>query len=211
MKKLDLRKDLKYLYAPSAKKVELVKVPALKFVMIDGKIEPGTSPSTSPEFQQSTGALYSMAYTLKFTSKLRDHNPIDYPVMPLQGLWGVKGGAFDFDLTKEWEWTLMILQPAHITGAMFRKALGELRVKRPNPALERLRFEKFREGLSVQTMHVGPYSAEQETIARMLAFANERGYQFSGKHHEIYMGDPRRTKPEKLKTILRHPVEKIDS
>jgi hypothetical protein len=105
----------------------------------------------------------------------------------------------------------MILQPAHISGAMFRKALGELRVKRPNPALERLRFEKFCEGLCVQTMHVGPYSAEQDTIARMLAFACEKGYHFSGKHHEIYMGDPRRTKLERLKTILRHPIEKIDS
>lgn len=207
-KKLDLRKDLKYLYGPSAKQVELVRVPAFKFAMIDGRIEPGSSPSTSPGFQEAVGALYGLAYSLKFLSKRRDRNPIDYPVMALEGLWWVDGSTFDFDVTKEWNWTLMILQPAHVTAAMFREALQELGIKRPNPALERMRLVTFREGLCVQTMHVGPYSTEPETLARMESFASERGYRSSGKHHEIYLGDPRRAKPEKLRTILRHPVEK---
>ncbi len=95
MKKIDLRKELKYLYAPSAKRVEIVDVPRFKFVMVDGKIEPGKAPGTSQEFQDAVGALYGVSYTLKFMSKLRERNPIDYTVMALEGLWWTDTGEFE--------------------------------------------------------------------------------------------------------------------
>jgi len=209
MTKLDLRKELKYLYAPSAKKVELVDVPRFKFIMIDGAIEPGEGPGTSPAFQQAMQALYGAAYTLKFMSKLSKENPVDYPVMALEGLWWVEDGVFDINRKDNLVYTLMILHPEHITQEMFAEALDQIRKKRgDSPALARLRLEEFREGLCVQTMHIGPYATEPATVEKMDAFARENGYNMSGKHHEIYLGNPLRAQPEKLKTILRHSVAK---
>ena len=211
MTKLDLRKELGHLYKPSARQVEIVRVPAWKFVMIDGQIEPGESPGTSPAFQDAMQALYGAAYTLKFMSKLRQDNPIDYPVMALEALWWVaeRGSEFDINRPEGWKWTAMILQPDHITKKMVQEALLQLGKKRPSPALDKLRFERFREGPCIQIMHVGPYSEEPRTLEKMDAFARENGYAMRGKHHEIYLGDPRRTRPDKLKTILRHPIERI--
>ncbi len=209
MTELDLRKQWKHLYAPrwtAAKKIELVDVPELKFVMIDGRIEPGQEPGTSPGFGEAMAALYSAAYTLKFMSKLRKEDPIDYPVMALEGLWWVEDGQFDITIKDNWVYTMMIMQPDHITPAMFAEALAQAAKKKPNPALSRLRLESFREGLCVQAMHLGPYATEPATIEKMHRWAEENGYQLVGKHHEIYLGDPRRAEPEKLKTVLRHGV-----
>jgi len=208
MNKIDLKKKFKHLYAPSAKKVEIVDVPNFKFVMIDGRIEPGKTPETSQEFQEAMEALYGASYTLKFMSKLRESDPIDYTVMALEGLWWTDSGDLDFNKPDEWKWTLMMMQPDHITEEMFQEALQQLRKKRDNPAISRLCFENFHEGLCMQIMHIGPYSEEPRTIDKMMAFARENGYALRGKHHEIYLGDPRRAKPERLKTILRHPIEK---
>jgi len=208
MDKLDLRKELKHLYLPSAKKVEIVKVPQFKFVMMDGEMEPGQSPESSPAFQDAMGALYGAAYTLKFMSKLRKRNPIDYTVMAVEGLWWVDSGEFDLRKKDNWKWTLMVMQPKHITDKMFQAALRQLKEKRDSPALARLRFESFREGLCMQIMHIGPYSEEPQTIERMRAFAQENGYIYRDKHHEIYLGDPRRTRPDKLRTVLRQPIFK---
>ena len=208
MEKLDLRKQFKHLYLPSAKKVEVVEVPEFQFAMVDGEIEPGQSPGTSPFFQQAMMALYGIAYTLKFMSKLRKENPIDYTMMALECLWWVEGGEFDITNPGNWRWTVMIMQPDHISQEMYQGALEQLRVKKPSPALDKLRFEKFHEGLCLQTMHIGPYAEEMTTIARMDAYAQENGYSMHGKHHEIYLGDPRRAEPSKLKTVLRHPVRK---
>jgi hypothetical protein len=207
MSKLDLRKELKHLYAPSAKKVEVVDVPRFQFAMVDGQIEPGRGPEDSPAFQEALEALYGSSYTLKFASKLRKQDPLDYTVMALEGLWWVEGGEFDITRPEGWRWTLMIMQPDHITPGMYEDALRQLRQKKGDrPAFSRLRFESFQEGLCVQTMHVGPYAEEPATIARMHAFAQENGYRLCGKHHEIYLGDPRRASPEKMKTVLRHPI-----
>ena len=216
MTTLDLRKQWKHLYAPSAQKVELVDVPEFKFVMIDGRIEPGEAPGTSPGFGEAMAALYGAAYTLKFMSKLRKEDPIDYPVMALEGLWWVAGQAFDITIaweafTDRWAYTLMIMQPDHITPELFAEALAQAAKKRPNPALARLRLASFREGLCVQTMHVGPYATEPATLARMHGWAEQNGYRLTGKHHEIYLGDPRRADPAKLKTVLRHGVERISA
>jgi hypothetical protein len=207
MERLDLRKQLKHLYQPSAKRVEVVDVPELKFAMVDGAIEPECAPGSSPAFQQAIEALYGISFTLKFASKERSENPIDYSVMPLEALWWAEDGQFDISQPGKWGWTAMIMQPDHITDSMFEEALGKLRKKRPSPALDSLHFGAFHEALCMQTMHIGPYSEEPATLATMEAFAKENGYVLCGKHHEIYLGDPRRSAPEKLKTILRHPIQ----
>jgi hypothetical protein len=213
MRKIDLKRELKYLYAPSAKEVQIVDVPTLSFVMIDGRIEPDETPEISQTFQQATGALYGVSYTLKFMSKLRKDNPIDYTVTPLEGLWWTDSGAFDFTRKEAWHYTLMMMQPEHITAEMFEEALRQVQEKQTkkgenNPAFLDLRLDRFREGLCLQVMHVGPYSDEPQTIERMKAFAQQNGYIYQGKHHEIYLGDPRRAKPERLRTILRQPIKK---
>jgi len=206
MKRIDLRKELKYLYAPSAKKVELVDVPAFQFAMVDGVIEPGEGPSTSKAFQDAIQALYGIAYTLKFTSKLRAKNPIDYQVMALEALWWTGSGGFAFDPKRPWRWTAMILQPDHITRAMWEAGVKQLREKRDSLGVRKLRLERFKEGRCIQVMHIGPYAEEPKTVERMHAFAKENGLAIRGKHHEIYLGDPRRAKPEKLRTVVRLPV-----
>ncbi len=156
MKKLDLRKKYKDLYIPSAKKVAVVDVPDFLFVMIDGRMEKGKSPGESPAFQEAMQALYGAAYTLKFMSKLRKKNPVDCPVMALEGLWWVEGGTFDITRPDNWRYRAMIMLPDHINKTMFDEALGKIRTKRPSPAVEKLRLERFREGLCIQTMHIGP-------------------------------------------------------
>ncbi len=207
MIKIDLKKELKYLYSPSAKQVQVVDVPRLKFVLIDGTISPGEPPGLSAAFQEAIGALYGVSYTAKFASKLRKTDPIDYPVMALEALWWTDLGEFDPAQPQEWKWTAMIMQPEHITEQMFQEAIQQVRKKRDSAALSRVRLESFHEGLCVQVMHVGPYSEEPATMTRMAAFVQEHGYVYRGKHHEIYLGDPRRARPEKLRTVLRHPVE----
>jgi hypothetical protein len=214
MKTLDLKKQYKSLYAPSAKKVEIVQVPSLQFAMIDGAIEKGSEPGKSPSFAEATQALYGISYALKFMLKKRKTNAIDYPVMPLEGLWWVEDGMFDITVKDNWFYTLMIMQPEVITQEIFDEGLEQVRRKRgDSPALSRLRLVNFEEGQCMQTMHIGPYATEPATVERMRAFAEEHGYQDcvgrpGGKHHEIYLGDPRKADPAKLKTVLRHPVVK---
>ena len=209
MQKLDLKKDLKHLYQPTAKQVTLVEVPAFNFAMVDGVVPTGISPGDSEEYRQSLGALYGISYTLKFRSKLRAEDPIDYPVMALEGLWWNQSAKFDFasKVMEPMYFTSMIMQPDHLTEADYLAGLEELKRKRPNPALDKMRFERYHEGLAIQIMHVGPYSEEPRTLAKMEAYMAEHGYRFRGRHHEIYLGNPQRAKPEKLKTVLRHPVE----
>jgi len=216
MEKLDLKKELKYLYLPSAKKMEVVDVPAMNFIMIDGDIEPDLPPGTSPLFQENMTALYGAAYTLKFTVKLRKENPVDYPVMALEGLWWVEDGTFDIRKPGNWKYTVMMMQPSLVTVEMLTDAVAQLRRKKGDqPAFARLRLESFQEGLCVQTLHIGPYADEPATIEKMDLFLQENGYQdlvgLGGKHHEIYMGDPRRTDPSRLKTVLRHPIRKTSA
>lgn len=146
--------------------------------------------------------------------KKRKTNPIDYPVMALEGLWGIQDEMVDVAKKDNWSYTLMILQPDVITKDVFAEGLEQVRKKKgDSPALSKLRLTHFEEGLCVQAMHIGPYATEPATIEQMRAFALENGYRDrvgpNGKHHEIYLGDPRKAKPEKLKTVLRHPLEKV--
>jgi hypothetical protein len=209
MDKLDLRKLYRQLYQPSLKEVMLVDVPEFQFVMIDGIVHAGQKVDESPEFTQAMEALYGISYTLKFASKLRREDPIDYTVMALEALWWVKDDDFDFSKVEDWYFTAMVMQPPHITQVMFSEALTQLERKRPGPALAKLRLEPFLEGQSVQVMHIGPYSTEPATIERLKDFMQENGLVRNGKHHEIYLSDPRRADPAKLKTILRQPVKKL--
>ncbi|MCK6583992.1 MAG: GyrI-like domain-containing protein [Anaerolineales bacterium] len=215
MKVLDLKKQYKPLYQPSAKKIEALHVPNLQFVMIDGFIEKGSEPGKSPAFAEATQALYSLSYTLKFMFKKRKTNAIDYPVMALEGLWWVEDGNFDIFRKDNWFYTLMIMQPDIVTPEIFGEAREQARKKKGGPdALNKARLTHFEEGLCVQTMHIGPYATEPATIDRMKEFMAENGLKDSvgpigGKHHEIYMSDPRKAAPEKMKTVLRHPVVKI--
>jgi hypothetical protein len=144
METLDLRKELKQYYMPSAKKIELIEIPAFNFVMIDGAIEPDASPGTSPLFEQAVGAMYGAAYTLKFMFKKLPENPVDYPVMALEGLWFVEDGQFDIRKPGNWKYTLMILVPDLVGAEHFTEAVGQLRKKKPSPAVERLRLDASR-------------------------------------------------------------------
>jgi hypothetical protein len=209
MEKLDLKKDFKYLLNPSAKAPQLVQVPHLNFLRVDGAIEPGHGPGDSPRFAENMQALYSAAYTLKFMLKQRPENPIDYPVMTLEGLWWVEDGRFDIHIKDNWFYTIQIMQPEYVTPDLFAEALVKLRKKKGNmEAFSRLRLEPFHEGLSVQMLHLGPYAAEPATIEKMDAYIQAESLQKAGKHHEIYLGNPLLADPSKLKTILRHPATK---
>ena len=213
MKTLDLKKQFKYLYQPSAKKIETVQVPNLQFAMIDGAIEKGSEPGKSPSFAEATQALYGISYTLKFALKKRKTDAVDYPVMALEGLWWVEDGKFDIFRKDNWFYTLMIMQPDVVTQEVFEKAREEVRKKKgDSESLNKAQLAHFEEGLCVQTMHIGPYATEPATIDRMHEFMQKNGLKDNvgpnGKHHEIYMSDPRKAAPDKLKTVLRHPVMK---
>lgn len=212
METVDLKRRWRHLYSPKPGRFELVDVPEQPFLAIDGRIEPGSSPGTSDEFATNTAALYGLAYTLKFMAKKRSDAPLDYPVMPLEGLWWVTDGRFDLARPDNWVYTLMILLPDELGDDDVAAAIAALRAKRGNkPEFAGLRRELFTEGHSAQVMHIGPYDTEPETMEPLPAFLAADDLvdlvgPAGGKHHEIYLSDPGRTAPERLKTILRHPI-----
>jgi hypothetical protein len=202
MEKLDLKKQWKHLYQTPAGAVLTVNVPPLSYLMVDGEGDPNTSPA----FQEAVEALYSLSYTLKFTLK-KGPRAIDYGVMPLEGLWWADDPrVFHLADKSTWKWTAMILQPEFIDRPQVDAAFDEVRKKKNPAALDRVRFETLDEGASAQILYVGPFSGEGPTIQRIHNFIHTSGTQLRGKHHEIYLSDPRRTAPEKLKTILRQPM-----
>lgn len=201
MQKIDFKKELKHLYKVSSKKAEFVDVPAMNFLMIDGK----GNPNTSPEYKEAVEALFALAYGIKFHVK-KGAMQIDYGVMPLEGLWWVKDmNEFDVDKKEDWLWTMMIMQPEFITRDIFEKMLVQVKDKKGLKALDKIRFEPYHEGKSAHILHIGPFSEEGPTIQKVHDFIEENGYSLSGKHHEIYLSDIRRAAPEKWKTIIRQP------
>ncbi len=202
VEKIDLSKDFKDLYRPSVKKPAVVDVTELNFLMVDGSGDP----NTSQDYADAIMALYGMAYTIKFM--LKKEGRADFKVMPLEGLWWMKGTRdFDAENKDAWEWRAMIAVPDIITAADFKAAKAELREKKDPASLEKLRMKAFHEGKSVQIMYIGPFKDEGPTISALHEFAKENGFKLTGKHHEIYLSDPRRTAPEKLKTVIRQPVK----
>lgn len=220
MTKIDFKKELKQLYRPSAKEFQVVEVPPMQFLMIDGQGDP----NTAQEYQDAIEALYAMAYKLKFMSKKTLEK--DYVVPPLEGLWGSPEMIFSLtDITDEsawidkfktsdrdsWQWTMMIMQPDWVTAEMFLEAREQVRQGKNPVALDKIRLESYQEDLCVQILHIGPYAEEGPILAKLhTRYLPENGFSEAGKHHEIYLSDPRKTAPEKLKTVLRQPV-KVDS
>jgi len=202
MTKIDFKKELKHLYNPSAKKVEIVDVPMMNFLMIDGSGDP----NTAQQYKDAVEALFAASYALKFMVK--KEKGVDYGVLPLEGLWWTEDMTqFSVENKDVWKWTSMIMQPEYVAEDLVSKALEQVEKKKNPPALPKIRFESFHEGLSAQTMHIGPYSAEGPTIDGIHNFIKETGHELRGRHHEIYLSDPRRSAPERMKTVLRRPMK----
>jgi hypothetical protein len=202
MEKVDLRKNLKRLYQPSAKEVSQVTVPQMNYLMLDGEGDPNTSEA----YQNGVEALYALSYAIKFIVK-KGLLAIDYGVMPLEGLWWTDDMAtFSMDDKASWKWTMMIMQPDVVTRALVDTAVTDLHRKKNPAALGAVRYEPFTEGTCAQIMHIGPFSTEGPTIERLHRFIADSGHALVGKHHEIYLSDIRRADPEKWKTIIRQPM-----
>lgn len=202
MPKIDYLKQLKHLYAPSAKNVEIVDVPEMNFLMIDGEGDP----NTSTEFKDAVETLFSLSYALKFMIK-KGEAGIDYGVLPLQALWWADDmSAFGTGNKAAWKWTVMIMQPEFITPGLVEEATMEVQRKKKPVALPLVRFQAFKEGKAAQTLHIGPFSEEGPTIEKVHSFIEKSGSRMTGKHHEIYLSDIRRAAPEKWKTIVRQPM-----
>ncbi len=197
---LDLRKLLKPYFSASPQPA-LLSVPRFRYLMLDGSGDP----NADPRYQAAVQALYSLAYTIKFS--IKKTRSVDYPVMPLQGTWWAeKMEDFLAGERQRWQWTMMILQPELVTEEELQQARLVVERKKPGLPLGEVRLAEFEEGLCAQLMHIGPYAAEAPNIARLHEFIARNNLQLRGKHHEIYLSDPNRTAPEKMRTILRQPV-----
>ncbi|MHC4124195.1 MAG: GyrI-like domain-containing protein [Planctomycetota bacterium] len=203
MEKIDFKKKLKKSYTVSAERPVIIDVPPINFLMINDQ----GNLNSAPSFQQAIQAFYGMSFTAKFMLK-EDKATSDYVIPPLEGLW-YTADMIEFNLNKKdkWKWTLMIMQPKWFTQSIYQQTKEALKKKKDPPALSKLRFETFREGKSIQIMHIGPYDTKSPAIEKLHAFIREQGYKLHGKHHEIYLSDPRRCQPKNLKTILRQPVK----
>jgi hypothetical protein len=203
----DFKKAMAPFFNPPRDPV-MVDLPELGYFMIDGTGAPDEGaeyPTT--EFQKSFAALFPVVYTIKFGLKPAG---VVVPIMPLEALWFTNAdGSFDMNVPADkWGWRVLMAVSDDVTPAVFDGAVAEVRRKKGgSDALDRLRLERWREGRSAQVMHVGPYAEERPTIERLHAFIAVQGARPRGAHHEIYLGDPRRADPAKLKTVLRQPVE----
>jgi len=195
MTKSDVKRDRKDLYAPRAGGFQLVDVPELPFLMVDGKGDP----NTSKLYKDALAALYAVSYALKFASK--QHLDRDYVVAPLEGLWSADDpAAFVTRAKDDWQWTMMITQPEWITAAMVDDVIRVTATKKNPPAVDQVRFERYAEGLAVQVLHIGSYEDEAPVLERLHhEFMPANGLAFNGRHHEIYLSDPRKTEPAKLR------------
>jgi hypothetical protein len=199
--KIDLRKELKALYLPSAKSVMEVQVPRFVYLMIDGKGDP----DSSADYAAAVEALFSVSYTARFMLRKKPQGQ-DYAVMPLEGLWWADDmTAFHTGDRANWQWTMMIMQPAFVLPDLLQAAMAEVTKKKQLPAIPQLRIESLEEGRCAQILHVGPFSAEGPTVERLHAYINARSAP-RGKHHEIYLTDIRRADPSRWKTVIRQPM-----
>jgi hypothetical protein len=200
LEKIDLKKQYKSFYNPPVGKMVEVNLPPLPYLMIDGAGSPA-----SAAFADAMSALYSLAYTLKFS--LKKTREIDFTVMGAEGLWWAEDMADYLSKNKDkWLWRLILLLPDFVTEADVEATRIDVKRKKGISAVEQVRLESFEEGLCVQTMYIGAYADEAPTIQALHQYIADHGYSLHGLHHEIYLGDPRRTPPERLKTILRQPM-----
>lgn len=201
---IDLKKTLAAYYNPP-KKPTMIEIPSFNYLMMDG----AGNPNHNPRFEEATGALYALAYTIRFAYKAAADTA--YTVMPLEGLWWAEDmGTFVGREKEQWNWTLMILQPDFITPELVAQSRVEALQKKKLTGQQNaeLRYETYHAGTCVTMMHIGSYDDETENIAWMHRFAEEQGYELHGLHQEIYLSDPRKTEPAKMKTVLRQPVKK---
>jgi hypothetical protein len=202
MEKVDLKKDLKHLYQPSAKAVVEVEVPTMNFLMVDGEGDPNTAQA----YADAVEVLFMVSYAVKFMVK-KGASAIDYGVMPLEGLWWVDDmTTFSTEDKSNWKWTAMIMQPPFVTAEMVERAIAEVKKKKNPAAISKVRLVPFTEGRCAQILHIGPFSEEGPTIEKVHRFIDARGRR-SGKHHEIYLSDIRKADPAKWKTIVRQPMQ----
>jgi hypothetical protein len=205
VEKYDIKRAYRELYAPSAKEFSLVDVPPMHAIGIDGHGDP----NTSPDYAAAVEALYAHSYAIKFASKKELGR--DFVVAPLEGLWRADDPEVFVTREKgEWSWTMLIVQPDWITPEMIELARATATKKKALPALEKGRLLQLDEGRCVQIMHIGSYDDEGPTLARLHhEFMPAHGLTFAGDHHEIYLSDPRKSDPAKLKTVLRQPVKPL--
>jgi hypothetical protein len=203
--KVDTIKELGILYNQPKKEISIVEVPPLNYLTIQGQGDP----NQNQDYSDAVGALYSLAYNIKFSIK-KGPQGLDFKVMPLEGLWWAEDMAqFNLDTRGDWLWQMMILQPEVVSAEIVAQAREDVRRKKNLPRLDEVKFERYEEGTCAQIFHSGPYGeAERPSVDKLHAFIHEQGYQLSGKHHEIYFNSPLRTAPEKLKTIIRQPIRK---
>lgn len=201
MSKRDLKRELRHLYHASATRIAEVEVPAFSFLMIDGEGDPNTTPA----YAHAVEALFSVSYTAKFALK-KSSLAIDYAVMPLEGLWWADDwSVFQSNDRARWKWTMMILQPDFLPVEFIHASIEKLGKTKDLPSLPKLRLERFEEGPSAQILHVGPFTDEGPTIAKLHEHIDARSGR-AGKHHEIYLSDVRRAAPERWRTLLRQPM-----
>lgn len=203
VEKLDFKKTLKQLYNPSLNGFHIVDVPAMNFLMVNGKGDP----NISLEYQQAIEALYGISYGIKFALKSQGY---DHVIPPMEGLWWMEDvNEFSRANIARWQWTMMIMQPEWVTRDTVERESARLIKKKDNLSHVRIQYERLIEGSAVQILFIGAYADEAPVIAKMHAFIKSNGYQTNGKHHEIYLNDVRKTSAEKLHTILRQPIRKI--
>jgi len=197
----DVKRALKALYAPKNRDWELLEVPPQRFLAVDG----AGDPNLAPAYVEAVEALYAVAYTLKFASKRADR---DLVVGPLEGLWYADDASvFTARDKTAWSWTMLIGQPDWVGDEQIQEAVAAARAKKKLAAIDRVRIERLDEGLCAQLLHVGSYDDETPALARLHGdVLPALGLRERGRHHEVYLGDPRRTAPEKLKTVVRQPV-----
>ncbi|HUD03569.1 MAG TPA: GyrI-like domain-containing protein [Patescibacteria group bacterium] len=206
MQKFEWKKELKEIYFPKVGVVSEVKVPKINYLMIDGTGDPNNSTTLADAFS----ALYPIAYTIKFDLKSTARQ--DFTVFPPEGLWFADDMSVFMENNNNkssWKWTIMIAQPDYVTKADFVSAQDVAFAKKNLPKIKEVRFEALEEGDSVQILHIGPYSAEGPNILKLHDYIKEHGWKLAGKHHEIYMSDPRRVGKDKMKTVIRQPFKKL--
>ena len=214
MRKVDYKKDFKELYFPKTEPM-IIDVPEMIYMMVDGEGDP----NTSKDYKNAMEILYGLSYTIKMSVKKNEQPEgyYEYTIFPLEGLWWSVEDIFkNYKVTdkNKFKWTSMIRQPEFVTKEVYDWALDKLKAKKPNLDYSKVRYEKFKEGLCAQLMHIGSYDNEGPSVKKLEEFIKEKGYETDindiRKHHEIYLNNPLTTKKENLKTVIRHPIKNKD-
>jgi hypothetical protein len=202
METQDSKKEFNRLYRATTRRIDEVDVPAMKFLMVDGSCDGGDY----RDFRNGIEGLFALSEGMK-AAIARTRIGFEYAVMPLECLWWVRGrGDYTPDNREEWKWILMMVQPEYVTSALAREVLSAMDRKKLFPGVSKVRYGVFTEGLSVQTLHNGARSEKWTTMSRLRAFIEKKGFQVRGRHHEIYVSDPRSMTPERMKMIIRLPI-----